>query len=251
MAYLIVIAVLALWWCAVRANRSRLHRYDGSGDAAKGIVIFVEPLHWLFIVWGFAPFCRGLRRAGGEHHIRLFRWGGRAGALLVIPDFVRRNRLLRKSERLARFILDVTEQHPGRTIHVVAYSTGCFIAAEALKRIERTVPIGEVVLLAGALSPGYDVVPLLSRVQRIHCFHSRLDFVISGLGPLLLGSNDGRFTPACGMVGLRAAPELVTRHGWTPNAIRTGYLGDHFTITSSAFVAKQIAPILGSTNADV
>lgn len=244
---IVIGSIACLWWAAFRANRSRIRRLDGSGDAADGIVIFVEPLRWLFIIWGFAPFCRGLRQAGGQQLVRLFRWSGRAGALLVLPDFLRRKRLLKKSARLAQFINDLASLHPGRAIHVVGYSSGCFVALEALRRVDAAARIGEVILLAGAVSPYYDVRDISVRVRAMHSFHSPLDFVISGLAPLLFGSNDGRWGPACGMVGMAAPGELVSQHAWSPSAIGTGYLGDHFTITSSAFIARHVAPLVAPT----
>ena len=79
-----------LWWVALAAliwavgvivNRSRVRHHDGTGDPSAGIVVFVEPIRWLFVIWGFARFCRGLRRAGQRHRVYLFRWCSIAGAL--------------------------------------------------------------------------------------------------------------------------------------------------------------------------
>jgi hypothetical protein len=126
----------------------------------------------------------------------------------------------------------------------VGYSTGCFIVSEATKRVRPSVRIGEVVLLAGAVSPTYDIGELAGRVGRVHVFHSRLDTVISGLGPVLFGSNDGRWAPACGMLGLPSSPAVVSHYAWSPSAMAYENRGDHFSITSSAFVASRVAPLL-------
>jgi hypothetical protein len=208
------------------------------------VVIFVEPLRWLFIVWGFASFVRGLRSGGAGQRVRLFRWCGRAGALMVLPDFMRRKRLLRKADRLARFIGEQARLHPGRPLHLVGYSTGCYLVTEALKRLEAPVAIGEVVLLHGAMSPGYRLEGLAGRVRRMHTFHSHLDMVISGVGPLLFGANDGRWGLGCGMIGFRQTPAFVVQQAWSRSAIALGYFGDHFSVTSANFVARRIAPIL-------
>ena len=237
-------AAVALWMLALRVNRRRIDACDGSGDAGRGIVVFVEPVRWLFIVWGFGAFCRGLRRGGCDHYVRLFRWSGRAGALLVLPDFLRRNRLSRKADRLARFIDDLAAEHPGRTVHLAGYSTGCYLLLEALKRVRDPVRGGEVILLAGAVSPHYCMDGLSDRVRRMHNFHSYLDFVIGGLAPAVFGCNDGRWGPGCGMVGFRRPPPFVRQHRWSASAIPLGYFGDHFSITSSTFVAERIAPIV-------
>lgn len=39
-----------LWVAAVPVNKRRARRYDGSGEASDGVVVFVEPLWWLIIV---------------------------------------------------------------------------------------------------------------------------------------------------------------------------------------------------------
>ncbi len=250
---LILPLVGALWLLAYRTNARRTRACDGSGDPDGDIVVFVEALRWLFIVWGFPRFCRGLRRGGCNHYVRLFRWSGPSGALLVLPDYVRRRRLAGHARRLAGFLDELAQRYPGRVIHLVGYSTGCFVAAEAVKHVQCPGNIGELILLAGAISPGYDARRLADRVSGLHVFHSYRDFVISGLAPLLFGCNDGLRGPACGMVGLRPQagryPEgFLTQHCWSASAVRLGYFGDHFSITSSAFVARRIAPLLGGSS---
>ena len=242
----LLVMVAAIWLAAVQISRRRVRACDGSGDPNHGIIVFAEPVRWLFVVWGFAWFCRGLRRAGCRQQVRLFRWCGAAGALLVLPDFVRRRRLRRKARRLARFLEQTAEQHPEQPIHVVGYSTGSFLVLEALKQVGPQVRLGEVILLAAAVSPGYEVNDIAGRVPRVHSFHSYADFLISGLGPLLFGSNDGHWGPGCGMVGWRNSDGFVVQHPWSASAIPLSYFGDHFTITAPAFVAKRIAPILGA-----
>lgn len=250
---LLPVVVGAAWILALRMNERRIRVCDGSGEAERGIVVFVEALRWLFIVWGFPRFCRGLRWGGCQQQVRLFRWSGWAGALLVLPDYLRRKRLLTKARRLARFLDELAEQYPGRTIHLVGYSTGGFLVLEALKGVRRPDRIGQVILLASALSPAYDTHKLADRVRRLHNFHSYRDFLINGLAPLVFGANDGRRGPACGMVGFRpppaaGPPSFVIQHRWSASAIRLGYFGDHFSITSSAFVAQRIAPLLAASS---
>jgi hypothetical protein len=40
--------VLAAWAIALWLNRRGVRRYDGTGDPSLGIVVFVEPVRWLF-----------------------------------------------------------------------------------------------------------------------------------------------------------------------------------------------------------
>ncbi|MFH0983886.1 MAG: hypothetical protein V2A79_20420 [Planctomycetota bacterium] len=250
--FILALALLVVvWTLALLRNGRRTRTCDGSGDPDRGLIVFVEAVRWLFIVWGFAAVCRGFRRGGCGHLIRLFRWSGRGGALLVLPDFLRRRRLLAKADRLARFLDGLAAQYPGRPIHLIGYSTGCYLVLEALKRRVWSdpldpPPIGQVILLAGAVSPDYPLHSLAAGARGVHTFHSPLDFMISGLAPLLLGTNDGRRSLGCGMIGFHGAPGSVEQRAWSPRAMRLGYFGDHFSITAPAFVARQIAPILAA-----
>jgi hypothetical protein len=236
-------AFAACWGLGLWFNRRGVRRYDGRGDPSHGIVIFVEPVRWLFIVWGFSSFCRGLRRSGYRGRTHLFRWCTTAGALLVVPDLARRKRLHARAEELAGMIQSLAAAHPRSAIDLAGYSSGCYIALEACRRIQSPQTVRQVVLLAGATSPAYRLETLAGSVRRIYTFHSAID-VITGLGPLVFGSNDRRWGPACGTVGFRCRWPFVVQRGWRPADVRHGYLGDHFSVTSSRFVAARIAPLL-------
>lgn len=234
--------LLAVAWIgAVVLNRWGIHRHDGTGDAQSGTILFAESIRWLFIIWGFAGFCRGLRRQGCRHQIRLCRWCSTWGGLFVVPDLMRRRWQLGHAERLAARIDELAPRTP--VIHLVGYSSGSFIVLEACKRVRNPQVLGKVVILAGSVSPSYPLEGLASQVTEIHNFHSIMD-VITGLGPLIFGSNDRRWAPAAGTVGFQASPAFLKQYAWRPSHIRWGYWGDHFTIASPAFVARQIAPIL-------
>lgn len=234
----------AAWWLVLWRNRRRVAAVDHSGDPRRGIVIFVEPVRWLFVIWGFPHFCRGLRAAGCPHYIRLFRWSNRAGALFVLPDVMRRGRLQRKARRLAHLIHTLSRAHPEAPVHVVGYSSGAFVALEAVAALPREARVDRVVLLAATISPRYDLERLADRTRGVLHVHSRLDFAINGLGPLLFGCNDRRWSVSSGMVGLRRPAAFVEQHAWSASDAALGYYGDHFTVTAPRFVESRIAPLL-------
>lgn len=238
-----VLAALAFWVVAVLVNRWIISRLDGNGDPGHGIVVFVEPVRWLFIIWGFDLLCLALWWVGWRGQTRLFRWCSIGGGLAVFPDLVRRKRLLRRAEELARFIETLADDNPGRLIHIVAYSNGCFIALEACRRLCRHGLVGELALMAGAVSPKYDLRSLTGQVRHVHSFWSPLDLTV-GLGPLIFGTSERRWTAGCGAVGFRTPPEFVTQRRWQPRDILCGYLGDHATIISPLFLVKHVAPII-------
>jgi pimeloyl-ACP methyl ester carboxylesterase len=244
--FLITAALVGAWALALAYNRWQVLRLDHSGDPGEGIVLFVEPVRWLFVIWGFPNFCLGLRRAGCNAQVQLFRWSNRAGALLVLPDLMRNARLLRKSRRLAALIDDLAKRYPRGPIHVCGYSSGCYVALEALRRCRTPRPVDRLILLAATISPGYDLRHLAGRVRSVHHVYSPLDGWINGLGPLLFGCNDRRWSVSAGMAGLRRPPFFVVQRSWTPRDIPLGYLGGHFTVMSPAFIARELAPLLGA-----
>lgn len=241
---LVAVSVGVAWAVALWLNRRGVRHFDGSGDPRRGIVVFVEPVRWLFIVWGFNSLCRALRRAGRTDAVRLFRWSRAAGSLLVLPDLMRRHRLDVKAVRLARFIEQLSSEHSASPIHLVGYSTGVYIAFEAIKRLSLPVRMGQLVALHGTMSPDYDMTEVTRRARGVLTVHGRPDWLINGLGPLLFGTNDRVHTAACGMVGLRSTPAKVEQRGWQISDARAGYLGDHFTVMSSAWLRANIIPRL-------
>ncbi len=236
-------AFLLICVMALRINRRRVMGYENSGDPENGILVFVEPVRWLFIIWGFSSICRGLRQGGYQGQFRLFRWSGRAGSLLVLPDLMRKKRLETKSVRLMNYLNGLSREYPGRVIHLCGYSTGCYLILEALKRQNETSSTpGKVILLAGTISPDYDLETLISKNLSIFNYYSPADFLINGIGPFLFGCNDRRWSLACGMVGFHSLH--IYQRRWSPADIRLGYWGDHFTVVSSAFIRQEISTIL-------
>lgn len=220
-----------------------MRRRENTGDASQGVIIFIEPVRWLFIIWGFLTIERGLRKAGVKHWVELFRWCTVPGSLLVIPDLVARRRLLMDAERLAARIRELRRQSPRTPVHLIAYSSGCYVALEACKRLDYEMRGGSVVLLAAAVSSIYNLEQLDRKVAAIHVFCSPLD-VINIAGTLIFGTNDRMHRLPIGVVGLHDAPKFVHQRRWQPADVRLGYFGDHFTVTSPWFVQKRVAPLL-------
>lgn len=239
-----IIGVAALWAAAVWRNGRRTARHIGRGDARAGSVLFVEPVRWLFIVWGFNAMFAALRREGLGHSVHLFRWSRSAGSLLVLPDLMRRHRLDVKARRLARRIETLFVSHPGAPLHVVAYSTGVYIAFEAIRQLAPGARLTSVIALHGTVSPHYDVAGVASRAGVVLNVYGRKDWLINGIGPWLFGTNDRVHSPACGMVGLRDVSANVQQRAWQPSDWRQGYWGDHFTVMAVPWLRAHVVPIL-------
>jgi pimeloyl-ACP methyl ester carboxylesterase len=246
-AWTFIIAFVLLWVFLLQRDRRRIRKFNYTGDPDQGILLFVEPVRWLFVIWGFADFCKGLRRAGWQGRAELILWSSHIGALLVFPDLMRPDRQQRFAEQLAARVDALARAHPNRPIHLVGYSGGTYVVLEAIRRANQPVAITEVILLGAAISPRYPLSTLADRIARLHSFHSIAD-LITGIGPAIFGCCDRRWSPAAGTLGFSDPPAFVTQHAWSLSDIRLGYLGDHFTITSPRFVAKRIAPILQQSN---
>jgi hypothetical protein len=240
----IAACLAATWAVALWINRRGVQRHDGSGDPARGIVVFVEPVRWLFIIWGFNALCRALRRAGCEEAIHLYQWSRPAGSLLVLPDLMRRHRLDVKATRLARFVEQLAREHPASVINLVGYSTGVYITFEAIRQVSSATHIGQVIALHGTVSPGYDMAEVTRRATGVMNVYGRPDWLINGLGPLMFGTNDRVHAAACGMVGLRSPESALHQHAWRPGDARLGYFGDHFTVMSSSWLKAHVVPRL-------
>ena len=102
-------------------------------------------------------------------------------------------------------------------------------------------------LLAATVWPGYDLTAALRHVSgRLIYIHSRGDWLINGLGPLLFGTADRKHTPAAGTVGFRHRPaddvaDRLFRVAYNRRFARSGYLGDHFTVASSGLARDHVA----------
>lgn len=242
--WLLTVTILVAWWAiALLLNRRGVRLHENTGDVAQGIVVFAEPLRSFFVIWGFSQFVSGLRRGGCGGQVLLFRWTSWLGCLLAIPDMVSQKRLIAQGGRLARQIEQLADAHPGVPIHLAGYSTGCYVALEACRALDERVRLKRVVLLAGTISPFYALNWLAGRLETLHNVYSRLD-VINWLAPVVFGTNDRRWGPACGTVGFDTTLPFVRQHAWRVADVKHGYCGDHFTVVSPLFIAEHVAPLL-------
>lgn len=234
------IAIAAVLGAMLAWHYRQVKLLDRSGDPDAGIIVYVESVRWLFVFWGFRAVVRGFRKAGRREAVHLFRWSTPLGSLLVFPDLVRQKLLLERSEILANELQLLFKQHPQVPIHLISYSSGCYVATEACKRLPDKYKIGLILLLSPPVSPGYDLTPLSATVERIVLVCSKVD-VICAVGTLLFGTNDRLWKVPAGVVGLSNPPDFVVQYHWSIRDVRYGFLGDHFTFTSPWFIENRIA----------
>ena len=189
---------------------------------------------------------------GGLRRVRPVRWGhGFARWFADLSDVANH---LAHSRAIVEEVLDWRERNPSKPVFLVGKSGGTWIVVQALEGL----PVGSVeavVLLAPAMSPGYDLSRALRAVSReIVVFWSPLDVVVLGAGTWLFKTTDRVRSFSAGMVGFRW-PEGLDDAGrllyeklrqvrWRPEMASTGYLGGHVGPDSPAFLRRYVVPLL-------
>jgi pimeloyl-ACP methyl ester carboxylesterase len=142
---------------------------------------------------------------------------------------------------------------PGQKVYLVGHSAGCAVvlaAAEALPpgSVER------IILLAPSVCVNYDLRPALRCACRgIDSYHSADDFIVLGLGMLVVGTAEGCCRTAAGQFGFTpviacsADAELYShlrQHAWDLSLVPSGHYGGHYGCSRPGFLATYVLPLL-------
>jgi hypothetical protein len=201
--------------------------------------------------------------------------GGYPGAVEVVdwttgfwPLFVYHLRAGKRhraaADEIARKIGDYQARYPGREVNLVGFSAGALVAVKAVAAMPDQNQLDRVVLLAGAISPWYDLRPVLGRTRvGVWSYYQPQDVVALWAGTLVAGTADGQHFVSAGAVGFwpprglsederRLYREKLVQSIYRPEMITSGNLGGHFQCVGRKFVATWIAPILsGAPDRDV
>lgn len=192
---------------------------------------------------------QGLIDGGVPYGMEIVDWttGNKFLALYHLRSW-RRN--VRQAAQLAERIVDYQRTHPGRPVWIIGHSGGAGLTMLTLAALPEGTRVTGVILLAAALSPGFDLSAAMSKVERgIWSYHSWNDWIFVGLGTTLFGTMDGWHMPGAGMLGFRARPGLV-QVAYHPVMIRHFNLGGHFGCVHRVFVEEHLAPILNAPASD-
>jgi pimeloyl-ACP methyl ester carboxylesterase len=193
--------------------------------------------------------------------------GGYPGAVEVVdwttgfwPLFVYHLRADQRHETFARKIADkivaYQSQYPGRPVNLVGHSAGAVVAMEAIEALPDGAQIDRAVLLAGAISPLYDLRTALVRTRDgVVSYYQTQDIVALWAGTLVAGTADGAHLPSAGAVGFWVPPgtsaedrylyrDQLVQLPYKPQMALSGNLGGHFQCVSRKFVAEWISPML-------
>ena len=158
------------------------------------------------------------------------------------------------ADHVAAEVTAFRAESPGEPVFLVGKSGGTGVVVRALERLPEAA-VEAAVLLAPAISPGYDLTRALRAVKReAVVFWSPLDVVILGAGTRVFGTVDRVKAVSAGLVGFRTPPSPTTDQKaqyaklrqvrWRPRMATTGYFGGHLGPDSPAFLKKYVVPLL-------
>ena len=199
----------------------------------------------------------GVRQVMGEGsgsiRVRPVKWGHGFGRWYADLTNVTNHEAQARS--VADQVREWVELRPSKPVFLVGKSGGAWIMVKALEVLPGG-SVEAVVLLAPAISPGYDLSRALRAVSReLVSFWSPLDVVILGLGTWLFGTADRVHTPSAGLVkfrepgglddeGRRLYATRLRQVRWRLGMARTGHLGGHVGPDLPAFLRRYVVPLL-------
>ncbi|HZL34345.1 MAG TPA: hypothetical protein VFC78_03480 [Tepidisphaeraceae bacterium] len=224
---------------------------QAAGQAAKH---FSD--HWLLHLPGIAghkwvddQMILGLRDAGYDGALDVYDWTGEDPGLTALRAYKRNHATAAK---IAKMICARHRLHPNEHIILTAHSGGTGLAVWALEDLPADVQVDEVILLASALSPDYDLSKALTHIRgKLFSFCSENDVLVLGAGTKMFGTIDGKKTEAAGEYGftfpagadIRQYDKLIQKpydRAW----MHYHNLGDHIGCMLRPFSKNVIGPLV-------
>ena len=191
---------------------------------------------------------RGVQQGGFTGEVRIYDWTGSDAGLKALLDM---DRDKQQAHLVADIITKRFDADPTARIILTGHSGGCGIAIWSLEDLPDRVKVDTVVLLAPALSPGYDLSKALAHVSnRAYVFSSLQDPVL-GLGTRAFGTIDGVKTDAGGRVGFTrpanadaAGYDKLVQFPYDSDWMHLDNYGDHIGAMTHKFARLAIAPLI-------
>jgi hypothetical protein len=190
---------------------------------------------------------------GGRMRVRPVRWSHGFGRWHADLTDVANHEA--HSRSIVEQVLGWHARYPSRPVFLVGKSGGTWLVVKALEGLPAD-SVEAVVLLAPAISPGYDLSKALRAVAReMVAFWSPLDLIVLGAGTWAFKTADRVRSISAGLVGFRPPGSLddegrslyrskLRQVRWRPGMASTGYLGGHVGPDSPAFLRKYVVPLL-------
>ena len=196
----------------------------------------------------YAQVVRSLHDHGNDDCLRVCDWGSSFPIFFISISSQTWHKNVER--HLADQILQWRSDHPNSRIAVIAHSAGVGVVAGAVAQLPDGVRIGPIVFLAPALSPGFDLRPMLHHATIIHVFFSPDDFFWQGIGPTIFGNYDRVHSSGAGRVGFILASlnesekARVVQYRYQIRWKELDNDGGHYDWMAEPFVATVLKPLI-------
>jgi pimeloyl-ACP methyl ester carboxylesterase len=191
----------------------------------------------------------GLCDGGVKANTVIYDWTEHDPGIDALRGYARNHR---EAKKIAGMIAAHAAADPDSPIYLTAHSGGCALAVWALENLPASVKVRTVVLIAPALSPGYDLTAALRHVEgKTLVFCSTLDVVVLYSGTKLFGTMDGVQSAAAGFAGFVQPPSAdplmyrkLVQFQYQNDWARYFDFGDHIGGMSLPFAKAVLAPLI-------
>ena len=115
--------------------------------------------------FGHAGFVAGLKSGGVPSEIEIVDWTTGTPALMLV-HLRAAGRNQRQAEQIAAKIVAYQDEHPGRPVNIIGHSGGGGMTLLTLNALPKDRKVDSAILLAAAISPDFDLRPVLPKVER-------------------------------------------------------------------------------------
>lgn len=221
------------------------HRWDTPRRRRRGVIFILGGIE------GPSLYARamavGLLRSRCRGAVVVHRWNAGIPFIRSARNLMSRAHHERCAAELAARIEAHRRDFPHTPVSLLGQSGGCWVIVRTLETLGPHRAVDRAVLLCPAISPGYDPSRAAAACRDgLVSIRGPGDLFMLGLGTSLFGTSDRRHTPAAGLVGWRRSARGFHDVTWRPSWLRTGYLGNHITSASPAFIRDIVGPWLAT-----
>jgi hypothetical protein len=192
---------------------------------------------------------RSLVQAGFDGETEVYDWTSTDAGLMALTN---QQRHRHEAGVVAAKLTAIRRADPNREIILTAHSGGTGVLVWALEKLPPDVHVDRVLLVASALSPGYDLSKALAHVDgEMFNFYSPLDVAVLDVGTTLFGTIDGRKETAAGCIGFnmpagadRDEYRKLRQFAYDSAWLQLGNTGSHIGAMQRPFVRGVLAPIV-------
>jgi pimeloyl-ACP methyl ester carboxylesterase len=205
---------------------------------------------------GHLGFVSGLKSGGVASEVEIVDWTTGTPALMLM-HLRHESRNRQQAAQIAGRIVEYQSEHPGRPVNLIGHSGGGALALMVVEALPPNQAVDCVVLLAAAISPEYDLRPVLAKTRRgVWNYSSRAgDSLLLVAGTSAFGTVDGRYSPSAGAVGFQLPADAtdadrqqycakLIERPYEARMVLRGNLSGHYGPMNPLFARRELAPII-------